>query len=378
MGYAEDPDSLEASTLGAVWADETGQRHFKEDSHETIESRVMTTGGPILYTSRPYLDNWFVRLAKKADYRVTWQVPEPGAEPLVLHEGDAHAARVAVVNYSSLMNPTFEASEYWRKKEEMPAWKHRLKYDGVYTKPAGAIYDCFERETHTYDPKKVKLADEWPVYVGIDFGPQNTAAVFLKEDLEGRLYVYAYYRAGGEFAEQHVPRIRNKAPLGIDLAVGGSWSEGEWRQDYSLAGLEVLKPPIKEVEVGIQRVYRQFKKGGLLISSELVPLIEQIETYSRKLDDEGEPKEDIEAKETFHGCDALRYAIAELRQSADWVPVTTETMSGGHRLLGEKGPEVPKNPQEADKEVFERNSRILAQEAEREDEEEGLGARRLV
>ena len=365
MGYAEDPDSLEASTLGAVWGDESGQKHFKEDSHETIESRVMTTGGPILYTSRPYLPNWLVKMARDAGYKANWRKDSPDAEPKWSFDGDKESARVAVVNYSSLMNPAFEEAEYWRKKEEMPEWKHRMKYDGVYTKPAGAIYDCFDRKLHTY---KGELPEWWPRHVAVDFGPVNTAACFAQEDPgDGTLYVYAAYRGPGETASIHVPKINLAAFPGdwdeerreFDRGFGGSWSEQDWRTDYAGAGLALERPPIREVEVGIQRLYRLFKLGKLKIHEGLEWLIAQVEDYSRELDDEGEPKESIEDKEKFHGCDSLRYLASGLRPTDEWSqPVIVRG--------GEKDKVLV--PQEADKPRFEHNSRIMQLEKERRED----------
>ena len=154
----------------------------------------------------------------------------------------------------------------------------------------------------------------------------------------------------------------------FERAVGGSWSEGDWRLDYAGAGLALERPPIREVEVGIQRVYRLFKLGKLKIHESLEWLIRMIEDYSRELDDEGEPKEAIEDKEKFHGCDALRYIVAALRPTDEWEPKAIDTIKGAN--------DKPKlEPVEEDKARFERNKAILKEEQEkREDREEEGGA----
>lgn len=371
MGYGADPASLEAGTWRAVLCDESGHTAFKAESFEVLDSRLARYRGRQFHLSRPYGPGRYVEMCREAGYRWSWQVPEEGAEPVVYEEGDPSKSRVGLVCYSSLLNPAFPPEEYWRTKAEMQPYKHSAKYDGIYVKPAGAIYDCFDRRACTFDPAKVEIPDWWPRHLGLDFGEVNTAGVFIREDpKDGTLYVTDYYKAGGEFAEQHVPRLLNKGfpadqdEKRFDRCVGGSWSEGEWRSDYAMAGLPVEQPPIKEVEVGIQRVYRQFKLGRLKVSTALEPLVRQIEDYSRELDDEGEPTEKIADKAKQHGCDGLRYIVAALRPSADWEPVQGSRFHAHGEREGDK--RDGREPQEADMARYELNKRILDEEEEEE------------
>jgi len=361
LGYGSDPASLEAGTWKAVLFDEAGHPHVRPETFEVLDSRVARHRGRQFYLSRPYGAGPYVAMCRRAGYHWSWQVPEEGAEPVVREEGDP-GARVAVVNFSSLMNPAFPPEEYFRLKAEMPAWKFSAKYDGIYVKPAGAIYDCFERSVHTY---KGDLPDWWPRHIGIDFGPVNTAACFAKEDPgDGTLYVYSAYKGAGETASVHVPKIKLAAFPGdwederraFDSGFGGSWSENDWRTDYWGAGLPLERPPIREVEVGIQRVYRLLKLGKIKFEEGLEWVLRQFEEYSRELDDDGEPKEGIEDKEKFHGCDMVRYLVGGLRPTDEWIP-------GAYDTLRSQDEPRKLEPKEADREVFERNTRLL--EAER-------------
>ena len=50
----------------------------------------------------------------------------------------------------------------------------------------------------------------------------------------------------------------------------------------------------------------------LLVFEDLHGFLDELQSYSRELDEMGEPTEKIEAKETFHLLDAVRYVISYL------------------------------------------------------------------
>jgi hypothetical protein len=71
------------------------------------------------------------------------------------------------------------------------------------------------------------------------------------------------------------------------------------------------------VEVGIQRVYRQIKQGTLKVFADCEKLVSEIESYSREVDDRGEPLDQIRDKSSYHRLDALRYIVSAVRPSTD-------------------------------------------------------------
>jgi hypothetical protein len=78
-------------------------------------------------------------------------------------------------------------------------------------------------------------------------------------------------------------------------------------------GLAVREPDQPEVEVGIDRVYGAIKSGKLFVfNTQMDGLLEELGTYSRELDEAGEPTEKIEDKETFHHLDGARYILSYL------------------------------------------------------------------
>ena len=196
-------------------------------------------------------------------------------------------------------------------------------YRAIFTRPAGMIYDCFSDAFNKIKP--FAIPTHWPRYLGLDFGGVNTAGIFIVEELDndnkptGKLIAYKEYRGGGKVAAEHKKDLLRDEP-GLPIAYGGAGSEENWRSEYGAAGLSVAEPPIKSVEVGINRVYGAIKLKQLMIFDTLVELLDELMSYARKLDDMGKPTEEIADKAKFHLLDALRYIIAVLRDETAWSP----------------------------------------------------------
>ena len=299
FGHAQDPDALESATAKAAWLDECGQSKFKLTSFEAVLRRLSLYMGRILMTTTPYNLGW---LKQKF-----WDIWEAG-------KGALHSLRV--ISFPSIANPSFPRQEYERARRELPLWKFNMFYRAIFTRPAGMIYDCFKDAFHKVPA--FAIPDEWPRYLGLDFGGVNTAGIFIAQEIDddkkptGKLYAYREYHAGGKTAKGHKKALLLGEP-GLPMAYGGAGSEGQWRAEFGQAGLGVGTPPIKSVEVGINRVYGAFKAKQLFILETLPELLDELMSYARKLDDMGKPTEEIADKETFHKLDALRYIIASLR-----------------------------------------------------------------
>jgi hypothetical protein len=68
------------------------------------------------------------------------------------------------------------------------------------------------------------------------------------------------------------------------------------------------------VEVGIDRVHGAFRRDELFIFSSLSGLLDEVQSYSREVDDAGNPTEKIADKESYHRLDALRYVGGWLKR----------------------------------------------------------------
>lgn len=329
FGYAENPDSLESLTAKAAWCDEAGQVGFKATSHEAIQARLAINQGRILYTSSPYVHHWF----KTEVWDRAERNRKAARDNLPPNPADAG---YDAVSYESRMNPVFSQAEWDRQKLILPSWRFDMRYRGLFTRPAGAIYDCFDPEFHKI-PAGYVPETNWRVYCGIDFGAPNFAAVFIAEEpATGKRVEFAEYcpqeskKAADHIAAMnavmrkafHLQASQWSAMSGRpvsewtrlpDVCVGGAKSEGQWRAEFTALGWPIREPDQPDVEVGISRVYACIAEDRFFITEDCPESIEDVRDYSREVDDDGEPISDtIMDKDTYHKADAIRYIISYL------------------------------------------------------------------
>jgi hypothetical protein len=288
---AESESGLEATTAKGAWLDEAGQPEFQLTTWEAVLRRLSLNLGRALLTTTIYNLGWL----KRAVYD-RWLAGDPDFD---------------VVQFDSTENPQFPKEEAERARRSMPLWRFNMQYRGRFERPAGLIYDSFDESAHVLP--RFAIPDSWPRYLGLDFGGVNTAGTFFaNEPGTKRLYLYRTYKAGGRTAAEHTKHLLAGEP-GIPTCVGGSKSEGQWRDEFrrsagdDVPGLPVRGPDVAEVEVGIGRVHGAHTRGEILVFSDLEDYLDEKRSYSRVLDAAGEPTEKIDAKETYHLMDAERY-----------------------------------------------------------------------
>lgn len=292
FGYAENPDSLESATYKAAVLDEAGQKKFRRESYEAIMRRLALHQGRLLLGTTPY-SAW------------GWLRTE------IVDKANAGDPEVELIQFDSTMNPSFPREEFERARRNLPAWKFNLFYRGQLDRPAGLIYDAFDEERHVIP--RFAIPPTWKRYLGLDFGGVNTAGLFYAEEPEtGRLFLYREYKAGGRTAKEHAEKLLDGEPM-IPECVGGSKSEGQWRSEFHAGGLPVRPPAVTDVEVGIDRVYGAHKRAEIIVFDDLEGYLNEKQTYSRVVDDNGEPTEKIDDKSSFHMMDAERYIVGWLR-----------------------------------------------------------------
>lgn len=293
FGSATNPESIESATAKAAWCDELGQHQFKREAWDAVVRRLTLAEGRVLGTTTLYELGWL-----KTELYDRWKA---GDESIDWIEVDA------------LANPTFPRTEYERAKAILPRWKFNMFYRGLYDKPAGLIYDSFDEETCAI--QRFEIPSAWPRYVGHDFGPNNTAAVWFAQDTAtGFLYVYRSYHAGGLSAFDHAQKFKDLSTgENILKRVGGAQHEDGWRESFTAAGWPIQKPREREVEVGINRVYGWHQQNKLFIFKDVVEYLDEKLSYSRTLDDQFEPTKNIQDKSRFHLMDAERYLISDFQ-----------------------------------------------------------------
>jgi hypothetical protein len=295
---ANAPEGLESATAKAAWLDECGQDGFRLESWEAVQRRLSLHEGRVLGTTTPYNLGWL-----KIDVYDRWRAGNPDFN---------------VIQFASTMNPQFPLAEYERAKATLPTWKFEMFYNGNFTRPAGLIYEDFT-DDHIIDPFDIPAG--WPWFVGIDPGAVNTAAVWLVRDPTKNVYYLADSSLEGSMSTAgHASKARGRAQgrnvVGWAL---GAKSEVQQRLDWQQAGIPVKEPVVVDVEAGIDRVIRLIKEHRLYVFRNQRGVLDELGTYSREIDDFGQPTEKIKDKETFHRLDALRYDVQQVEGGQWWM-----------------------------------------------------------
>lgn len=300
FGSATHPNSLESATAKAAWLDECGQDEFRLQSWEAILRRLALNQGRVLGTTTPYNLGWL-----KQQVYDRWRQGDPDYE---------------VVQFESTVNPAFPHAEYERAKATLPAWKFAMFYRGQFDRPAGMIYGDFVdayREVGGHKVAPFAIPPEWPRHVGVDFGAVHTATIWLAHDPAANVY-YLYHETldGGKTTAQHAAQAKAfAAGTNVRTWYGGAKSETQQRMDWGAAGVHLGEPRVADVEAGIDRVIALLKPFRLYIFDTCVGVLDEIGTYSRETDADGQPTEKIKDKETFHRLDALRYCVAGIEST---------------------------------------------------------------
>lgn len=308
---ADAPSGLEAGTVKAAWEDEAGQDRFTIAARRGIQRRLAIHQGRELITTTLYNLGWVkthvIDPAQKGG-EVTLETLPNGAE---VERTDNAGADICLVQFDSIANPTYPVEEYERARAEMPEDEFAMFWRGRVARLRYLIYDIFDTARHVCPP--FPIPDDWPRYLGLDFGGVHTAGVFYAEEPgTRRLYCYREYLAGGRTAKGHAEALLRGEP-GRPMCVGGSRSEGQWRSEFAAGGLPVREPRISDVNVGINRVYGCHKRDEIVYFEDLVGILAEKGRYRRKRDKSGEPTDDIEDKASFHRLDAERYIVSYIR-----------------------------------------------------------------
>jgi hypothetical protein len=296
MRSADAEGGLESSTAKGALFDECGQDGVKVSAWEALQRRLSLSEGRVLAGTTPYNLGWL-----KTQVFDLWRAGDPDMQ---------------VVQFRSIMNPSFPRTEYERARRTLPTWKFEMFYNGNFSRPAGMIYEDFS-DNHIVPAFDIPAS--WSRYLGVDFGAVHTAKIFIAQDPASELYyLYRESLEGGKTTQQHVDGVKQYNEHNL-LTWGGAKSETQQRMDWQAAGVYVQEPKISDVEAGISRVTALLKEKRLFIFSTCKGVIDEFGTYSRELDDSGQPTEKIKNKETYHHLDALRYVASGIATPTWWM-----------------------------------------------------------
>ncbi len=287
-----------------------GQKQFKRETWEAVQRRTLINKARILMTTTLYGLGWL-----KTDIYDEWVRGNPDID---------------VIQFDSTANPAFPIEEYHRMQNIMPAWKFDMFHRGMFSKPAGLIYDSFDSVNDVVEPFEIPAT--WPRYVGHDFGPVHTVALWKAYDPStGIFYTYRDYSVGQLSTFEHVTNwLELSKGERIANRYGGSPTEEGWRGDFTQAGWKIEKPLDGNVWSQINRVYGFEKLHKHKVFRTCQNYLSEKQTFSRELNSNFEPIENkIEDESVFHFMSAERYLMTQFRPlsviselNGDMIPVT--------------------------------------------------------
>jgi hypothetical protein len=286
---------LESATAKAAWLDEVGQDDFSLQNWEAVLRRLSIHQGRVLGTTTLYNLGWL-----KTEIFDRWKAGDTDYD---------------VVQFDSVVNPSFPKAEFERAEKSLPSWRFNMFYRGQFTKPAGLIYADF-LDSYVINP--FHIPNHWQVAVGVDFGGANTCLIWAAQDPVSEIwYIYDEYLAGGKSTREHASSVfahadENKESIEDMTFVGGSMSERQARIDWAEAGIRVAAPPFDSVEPGIDKVTEVMKSNHLRVFRTCAGWRDEIGTYRREMDTDGQVSDKISQKRKFHRMDATRYLFSHI------------------------------------------------------------------
>lgn len=281
----ENPNVIEGMTLRWIWADEAGQ--MKLDAWINFQGRLSILKGKLFITTTPYTLNWLY-----TDFYENWKKGTKDYK---------------VVQFRSKDNPYFPDEEYDRVKSTMDARTFRRRYDGMFEKMEGLVYEDFIPAIHTIPPIALDFKE---VICGIDWGFTNPAGIVVIGVTSDDVYyiIDEFYKTNKTtqeiierakyFANQYNIRLWYPDP-----------AEPDRLEEMKRAGLypRDVKKGKDSVRVGIDRVSELFKQGRLKVFNTCKHTLDELSMYHYPDPDSSNKEEPI--KEDDHIMDALRYAL---------------------------------------------------------------------
>jgi phage terminase large subunit len=330
IGGMDNPDKIMSSEYDVVYVQEATE--LTETDWETITTRLRywsISFQQIIADCNPsYPQHW---LKQRCDRGVCRLLPSR-------HEDNPTL-------FDDLGGLTVRGADYISKLDRLTGVRlQRLRY-GKWVAAEGVIYDQFMNQYHVVD--RIPEGDweldhagvpvSWPRFWGVDFGFVNPFVLQCwAEDPDGRLWLYR------EIYHTHITVDVHARTILAIVAPNGKWREPKPRSvvcDHDAEGRAVLErelgitcdPAHKSVLEGIEAVQVRIKtqdEEGAPIAG--YPRIFFVNNCTVKIDqglaDVGRPVSTIEeipgyvwadktkeqpVKEDDHGCDAMRYVVAE-------------------------------------------------------------------
>jgi len=292
----ENPNVLEGMTLRWAWLDEAGQ--MKLDAWINIQGRLSILQGKLFITTTPYTLNWLY-----TDFYEQFKKKTP---------------EYKVVQFKSCDNPYFPKEEYDRVKSTMDARTFRRRYDGLFEKMEGLVYDDFGI-ADIVEPRIINFKE---VICGIDWGynhPTAIAVIGITNDNE--YYLIDEYYKSGKVTDEIIEKIKYFQDLHKIRFYYPDPAEPDRLEQMKRAGLhprEVNKGAGSIIK-GIDSVRSLIRQNRFKVFNTCKYAIEEFNLYTYPEKDESKDEEPI--KENDDLMDAIRYAIYTYQPLRNYLPI---------------------------------------------------------
>lgn len=170
----------------------------------------------------------------------------------------------ATVYDNKFVNP-----EYRTELEKLTGWQRRAWLDGDWDIAAGQFFTTFRRQAHSVD--KVKILEDWPVWMGLDYGFTHfTTAYLLTKDGDGNTFCAAEHAERGLLVPSHAKAIltmldlHKVKPARIRRVAAGTdcfakkHTGGTIADDYKANGLTLAEANMDRIN-GAAEILRRLK-----------------------------------------------------------------------------------------------------------------------
>lgn len=192
--------------------------------------------------------------------------------------------------------------------EEIPPNERDARSKGIPSIGSGRIYPLSEEDVCV---APFKIPDYYARAYGLDFGWNNTAALWAAQDpTTNVIYLYAEYKRGKLADYQHVHAIQQKGDWMVgaaDPSGGGRRDDGRMRIDhYRSLGLN-LQPGFNAIVPGIGQVYTMLDTGALKVFSNMEKFLSEFRVYRYDVKDPNK----VARNQDDHLLDCLRYLVSQ-------------------------------------------------------------------
>jgi hypothetical protein len=289
---ATEPESMEGITnVRRIWIDEAGKisRYFFENAM----GRAAFKEAPIDITTTPYAMNWLADLCKDAQ--------------------SGKRSDVSFTHCRSIDSPYFPVAEYERQKKLLDPRRFAMKYDGVFGKMEGLVYD------HINTCKSFALPSGTKFYAGIDWGyaPDPFCLVVRAVTPDGRHYRVAEYYRNYLIISDVIDVIRSFHGI---YKFEMCYCDPSRPSEIAAVSLHVPACGAEnDIRLGIDKHYELIKTERFHIFEDMNPLgIDEYSQYhypeSKELEVDQGLRDSMRTPvdKDNHGCDADRYISVEL------------------------------------------------------------------